>query len=55
MSIYILIFSNIWILDVHEIVAFDFYLLFIFNFGLIRWPPQPLREKVTKISKIVDF
>ena len=30
-------------------------LSFEFNFGLMGWPPQPQREKVTKINKTVGF
>ena len=54
MRVYILIFANI--LD--STCSWDrgiWLLLFKFNFGLIRWPPQPPREKVPKIYKIVDF
>ena len=52
--IYILTFANI----MDPTCSWDrgiWLLLFKFNFGLIRWPPQPLREKVPKIYKIVDF
>ena len=31
------------------------HLMFKFNFGLIGWPPQPPRERVPKINKIVGF
>ena len=30
-------------------------LSFKFNFGLMGWPPQPPRERVPKINKIVGF
>ena len=34
----------------------DIWLLsFKFNFGLMGWPPQPPRERVPKINKIVGF
>ena len=34
----------------------DIWLLsFKFNSGLMGWPPQPPRERVLKINKIVDF
>ena len=34
----------------------DIWLLsFKFNFGLMGWPPQPPRERVSKINKIVGF
>ena len=34
----------------------DIWLLsFKFNFGLMGWPPQPPRERVQKINKIVGF
>ena len=54
MRVYILIFANI--LD--PTCSWDrgiWLLLIKFNFGLIRWPPQPPREKMTKIYKIEDF
>ena len=36
-------------------LGLDIWLLtFKFNFGLIGWPPQPPREMVPKINKIVD-
>ena len=37
-------------------LGLDIWLLsFKFYFGLIGWPPQPPREKVLKINKIVGF
>ena len=30
-------------------------LSFKFNFGLMGWPPQPPRERVPKINKIMGF
>ena len=37
-------------------LSVDIWLLsFKFNFGLIGWPPQPPRERVPKINKIVGF
>ena len=37
-------------------LGLDIWLLsFKFYFGLIEWPPQPPRERVLKINKIVGF
>ena len=42
-------------LSVHLLGVEIWLLSFKFNSGLMGWPPQPPRERVLKINKIVDF